>query len=75
MRKLLVSAAALILSGAALASDIPPNVTSVVTACGKPEAVYVTTQKGFLKYDGPVQVAALSAKAPFNLRIESGCRK
>jgi hypothetical protein len=66
---------ALAVAGVAVASDIPPNVTTVVTKCGTPVAVYVTTRKGFAKYDGPVQVAALAAKTPYNLRVEAGCNR
>lgn len=53
---------------------IPPNlIQSVVTQCGKPVAVYVTTQKGFLKYDGPIAVQ-IARQAPYNLRVEAGCK-
>ncbi len=75
--KTLVCLIALAVAGIASAqapSIIPPNVTTVVTTCGKPVAVYVTTLKGFLAYDGPVAVQ-MAKTQPYNTRVETGCKK
>lgn len=51
---------------------IPPKHPLVVTSCGKVAAVYVTTKKGFLKYDGPIAVR-MAQYVPLNQRVDSGC--
>ena len=75
MGKLAFGLVALIVAGLVSASIPPLGITTVVTTCGKPVAVYVTTHKGFAKYDNPAQVAELASKAPYNLRVESGCNR
>lgn len=71
----LLAVVALIVGSAAYASCcIPPRHALVVTSCGHVEAVYVTTKKGFLKYDGPIAVR-MAQYVPSNKRVDSGCAK
>lgn len=75
MRVLVFCLAALTIAGAASASCcIPPRHATVVMSCGKVEAVYVTTKRGFAKYDGPVAVR-YAQYVPLNQRVDSGCKR
>ena len=75
MRKILLVVASLMVSAVAAASDIPPNLLTVVTSCGTPVAVFTMEKGKIVKHDSPAAVASLASRAPFNLRVESGCRR
>lgn len=52
---------------------IPPHQRPlVVTSCGKVEAVYVMTKKGFARHDGPIAIR-MAQYVPPNQRVDSGC--
>lgn len=78
MKMLLLALAATMAATAATSAQasccIPPKHPLVVTSCGKVEAVYVTTKKGFLKYDGPIAVR-MAQYVPLNQRVDSGCHR